>query len=273
MKKHTFTLTGDTTEYLSSIEVFDEHGNCTGIELYSDNGNLRNREAMEYGPDNSLVKHIIFDDAGEPTQTVTWEHRSEGDTVIDREITTYQDGSTDETVTHKRGNDILRIDHLQAGESTGSSVNEYAEGKLICSRELDTDGGEISRIEYTYEENRRIIREIEPGEPEILITEAYDAAGRLLREIRSNGHYTVTEQHTYDDAGNRILKETFDGTVLVESRRADYDRDGRVTAEEIMMNHPHQQGRMARRYEYDIEGRVTAIYGTHGAQRMEYHGY
>ena len=128
-------------------------------------------------------------------------------------------------------------------------------------------------IEYTYEENRRIIREIEPGEPEILITEAYDAAGRLLREIRSNGHYTVTEQHTYDDAGNRILKETFDGTVLVESRRADYDRDGRVTAEEIMMNHPHQQGRMARRYEYDIEGRVTAIYGTHGAQRMEYHGY
>jgi antitoxin component YwqK of YwqJK toxin-antitoxin module len=273
MKKHIYTLTGETSEYLSSIEYWDEHGNCTGIELYSEDGTLRSRETMEYGPDNSLAKHIIFDDAGEPTQTITWEHRGEGDTVIDREITTYLDGSTDETETHKRGNDILRIEHLQAGVSTGSSVNEYADGKLIRSRELDAEGGEISRIEYAYEENRRIIREIEPGEPEILITEDYDTTGRLIRETRNNGHYSVTEQRTYDDAGNIILKETFDGTVLVESRRAEYDRDGRVTAEEVMMNHPHQQGRMARRYEYDIEGRVTAIYGTHGAQRMEYHGY
>lgn len=213
---------GSDVIYETYIRTYDAHDN----EIYT-----------ERVTDNGLSYTIIY----------AYEYNADG-TVAKK----YQD-SADHYIVYEYNPDGTEhsLREYKNGELYYATVNEYNErGEWSCL--LTSGDGEnysaiLGKYIYEYDDNGRKIAckrcDYDTGDLEVAMTYEYDESGNLIRQTEEHlaikneysdyAAYTVTNEMTYDENGNKLLfiylRTSAEGTEAYYTREYSYDSENRMT--------------------------------------------
>ncbi len=222
----------DNGEVLSkNVTKYNEQGRRTELTIFSDEETVNETHFYEYTPEGRAAKETIEYEGGFKS-VKTYQYTDGGLTLI----TVDEDGNTEETekfATDKDGNVTEHTVIDYNGEQTLHQMSEFADGKLIITKNLDRDGREIDHRIYKYDEAGRMsFLGILNPKKELLDSHAYqyDDRGReILQTIGSRGKITTE----YNDELRTVTVITSTGTGnIVNQTVSTYNEDGKIVKEE-----------------------------------------
>jgi YD repeat-containing protein len=172
------------TRYLTAIHEFNEDEQNTLAEEYDHRGNLLSLNKYEYSNNGVLVKEIRHLSETGVTDTVEMSYNLKG--VLEKETTTYQDGSS-----------VVTTIEINDAERTVKKVSIDDDGDLdgIELQRFDENGNDI---EHTWlDENKAITR-------------------KVIKEYDENGQQITELEYGYDNIFTHRIEWTFDKKKLVE---------------------------------------------------------
>ena len=160
---------------------------------------------------------------------------------------------------NEKGQRVKSSNYSGEGELYGYEVNEYNSlGKISGITWYDSNGQAERYVNYEYDENENMIKEIEGDTDGNKYIGEYDSEGKLLRDIieGNDGGKSVIE-YEYDANGNNIksVSRYYDesGTPIYTSTEI-YDENGNTVVEENVEHYPDGDVVLKYLYECDENG-------------------
>jgi RHS repeat-associated protein len=274
----TFNLGGPHNEPTS---FFDANGNTTTY-LLDVKGNIRKVTASD-----GTIQDISYDDHGTIDNTINARGQLIERTLNDAGQVTHE-SRADGTIADYNYDSRSRLTSIVSPEGTTSLTYDladrltritYPNGRWLhytydaAGRRIRLEGSDGFRTNYVYDVSSHLI-EIRDGDNNPIVSYEYDAAGRLHKETKRNGTYSIfgldaigrTESilnyaadatvnskflYTYDPQGRPSTLTTLDGTWTYT-----YDLNNQLThASFVAMNSTIPNQDLA--YEYDSLGNRT----------------
>ncbi|UCD80392.1 MAG: cadherin-like domain-containing protein [Desulfobacterales bacterium] len=262
-------------DFSEVVYQYDANGNRiemtdpSGTTYYSYDRNNRLR-GVQFPGINPI--YYAYDKVGNLTQ-ITY---PTGEEVI----YAYDDDNRPVSVTDSTGTTLYTYDSL-----TGNLIQKVLPNGVVTELEYDlakrvtdmvnkkADGTLITSYHYEYDENSNRKKVIETTPTGSKTTDyTYDKLNRLLSATASDGTYEI---YTYDSSGNRLIKETQDGTINYI-----YDQDNRLLSAGSTYFFYDQSGNLIRKiapdktiqYTYEFENRLIEYFDGTNTITFEYDG-
>ena len=226
-----------------TVTKYDDKNRRIEIKIYSDEEELNETHSFEYAPDGRLNQETIEYQGGFKS-VKSYIHSDNGLTIT----TVDEDGNEEEKevlVSDADGNVTEHTITDYNGEQSLHQMSEYADGKLIISKNLDKDGSEINHRIFKYQEDGKLsfVGILNPKK-ELLDSYSYqyDAKGReILQTIGTRGKISTE----YDDEKHTTTVVTSTGTgQIVNQTVTSYNEEGMTIREEDFST--------VREYEYTL---------------------
>lgn len=254
-QKTTIKETG--ARYTNAYSEYDQNGNETLAVDYDFDGSETSKTISKFNENNQKAEMQIYCGDPEPNETHIYEYSSDGRIATETIeyqggfksvksydyspgklilITVDEDGNQEEREEFATDSDGNITEHIVIdynGEQTLHQTSEFADGKLLISKNLDKDNREIDHRIYKYHDNGKLsFLGILNPKKELMDSYAYeyDDKGReTLQTIGSRGKITTE----YDDENRTTTTTTTVGTGrIVNQTVTTYNNDGATIREE-----------------------------------------
>ncbi len=269
--------------YAISLEEYDIKGNLVKTVSYNRTGDIHEHYQYKYDDMNNMIEELNFIDEDEIAEHKYFDYDGAGRQIQERVL--YMEGGENifRSLYDDSGNLIKRIQTDADGETEETSTYEYVDGKLVQAIVFDGDHVEISRNQYTYNEEGKQISyaHIASDERSNYRTEySYNEKGLREKTLKYNFRDQLIEKaiFTFDDRNNitEIIEEdirdykkihfTYDENnkavkqeeynrnddILLSVERS-YDDEGKVLEAVVYLSDPVENIRnmYVSKYEYD----------------------
>lgn len=156
---------------------FDANGNDTaeynGTQLYR-------RTKYEYNPKDQVISRTRFGANGNESETAVYNYKGDGSCTISNTDKSF--GMTDLTYCDKAGKTMKTV-----SPDRSERIYSYdAKGKLLKIKSKPSDnGGVIADIQYTYNANGQLIKEVSKGDYKWTSLYSYNAKGMIVKVKRN----------------------------------------------------------------------------------------
>ena len=220
------------------VSITDPEGNITNL-TYNDFNLLNNLTTPEgivseysYNKLNKKVNEsIILWDLSKVTSSYEYD-------ILDNPTSITKDiDSTRQKITVTKYDNNSNITEIIDGNNATVQFS-YNEESYITSKTV-VNWIENIVTNYIYDENNRLIKQINPNLSEVIFT--YDLYDRIVKQTLSNEVYTIL---SYDKSGNITETKTYSSAnVLLQEERSVYDKLGRKikTLNPILNSFPLQE--------------------------------
>lgn len=255
--KHTHIDKGDKTE---TVYTYDDNGRLAKEVATSDN--YVRTVTYTYDAAGRLTrKHIATND--EDATTYTYVYNENGNLTEEKRVSVYSNGGGEEVTTtyqYNEANKVTLKKTVFAGGSWNEEATEYrTDGTLYKVTERHSSTDKVYVDEYDAQE--RLWKEwICPTDEEPYVNReyTYDAAGHMVKDVRSSG----ADYYTYDEKGNLIEESNGVNRVLYA-----YDESGNcLSATRYNLNGTVKWQRI---YTYDESGNCLTDVITYDGGRTE----
>ncbi len=252
-----FMIEQDTHKYLREYIETDEKGNEIIKKECNPDGSVEQKTVREFNAAGQIVKEQIYDQE-ELIENKSWEYDENGNVI--KEIQYYIDGSCDITTVayDENGNITGRKTIDDDGEAGGYEEITYSNGNIVKHAVFDEDGEVESEEINEWDDQNRLIKKEQltlEGERETLEFE-YNENGQLYREILFNEDGKIVERNTYTYGSNGMPEEIHEESTVKNNRtRVTYNDKNQVSLHEVFDVSDNLVNRVERHY--NDQGNVT----------------
>lgn len=210
------------------IEYYDHEGNIIEEIQFDREGNEFEKIRRTFGNGKILSLEKFYGEE-DPDEIKLYEYDDQGN--ISSEKLRLSDGSVIETRNSFSGNLAVRSLIIDEDDGNSEIIREFdTKGNILKVTHLSENGQTIEQHEFTRDSNGNITGEKyknnESGE-EYTMQREFDAAGRVMLEIRNSGDGSTEKSHfEYGPHGMVLFVRNIDGSI--ETGTYEYDEKGRV---------------------------------------------
>ncbi len=262
---------GNRSEYLHSVEEYDDRNNLLSSLYYEEDGSISEKILNTYYDNSELKQTQIFQGNDSLLQTIRYFSSTENDCLIKTEITVYQDSSEDKFMQHYKENKITTSERYSNGSLCETEEYSYGGDKLLKYVKYDTDKNEMESTVYTYEDEKVLVEFFSNGEIERTVTFVY-GNGRMIERFIDNGFFVAREVISYDDKGNETEIIKYEDSSVIGKVTYEYDGSKNLIREcrDYIPGHLQPAVKYVRTFEYDTDHRLISQQDDNSMIRFEY---
>ncbi len=230
--KEEYYFSGELYEYCEY--EYDDKGDMTSLIRYDAEGSINIKSTFQYDENNVLRyrrdegKNVSTD----TKYTVDGEYVYDVEGMLQKEISSYDDGTRIEMVYDKVGNVLSYKRYNESGELRENVEYEYdSHGNITKEWKKHIEDPEMQAVnsstyEYEYNSEGLVTKKLSKTLNGILyrITEyEYDSEGRLIEEIGKDSEGTISIEYIYEyDKNGNMVKKLINQPVFNSTKVYEY---------------------------------------------------
>ncbi len=222
--------------FLSALTEYDQNGNVLKTMAFNHAGEVNEHYVNKYDEKNNLIEELNYFDEQELAEHRFFIYNEAG--KITEEKVIYMEGG--ENIVHysydEQGNLIKRQQTDIDGEIEETEILDFINGKLVLAVQTDGENKLMSKREYAYNEEGKIINYIFTAADEdgSFRTEYYyDEKGIREKTLKYNAKGQLVEKNlfTTDDHDN-VVEIYEENTRSIKTTRFTFDENNRIIKQE-----------------------------------------
>jgi len=222
--------------FLSALAEYDQHGNVLKTMGYNHAGEINEHYVYKYDDKNNLIEELNYFDEQELAEHRFFKYNEAG--KVGEEKVIYMEGG-ENIITYfydEQGNLTKRQQTDIDGEIEETEMMDFINGKLVLAIQTDGENSLMSKREYAYNKDGKIINYIFTAADEdgnFRTEYYYDEKGIREKTLKYNAKGQLVEKNlfTTDDQDN-VIEIYEEDTRSIKTTRFTYDESNRITRQE-----------------------------------------